>query len=194
MPVITVISVITETREMTDLTPISQKFVIHWGEMGERWGINRTVAQIHALLYISAEPLNAEQISQTLSVARSTVSAGLRELQSWGLINIVHHLGDRTDYFEAMSDVWEMFRVIVDRRKKREVDPTLEMLREVVGELENNSTEDARSKEKMIRMLDLFETTSALYEKAEKVPTKTIMRVAKMSDVIRKILAMTPDS
>jgi DNA-binding transcriptional regulator GbsR (MarR family) len=193
MPVITVISVTTETREMTDLTPISQKFVIHWGEMGERWGINRTVAQIHALLYISAEPLNAEQISQTLSVARSTVSAGLRELQSWGLINVVHHLGDRTDYFEAMSDVWEMFRVIVDRRKKREVDPTLEMLREVISELDN-SEEDPRSKEKMIRMLDLFETTSALYEKAEKVPTKTIMRVAKMGDVIRKVLAMVPDS
>ena len=105
------------------------------------------------------EPLNAEQICQTLSVARSTVSAGLRELQSWGLISIVHHLGDRTDYFEAMTDVWEMFRVIIDRRKRRELDPTLEMLREIVSELEK-SPDDARSKEKMLKMLDLFETGS----------------------------------
>src|SRR5512135_2697062 len=123
---------------MNPLTPTAQKFIVHWGEMGERWGINRTVAQIHALLYISPEPLNAEQISQILSVARSTVSAGLHELQTWGLINVVHHLGDRTDYFEAMGDVWEMVRVIVDRRKHRELDPTLEMLRETVSELEKD--------------------------------------------------------
>ncbi len=178
---------------MPDLTPVTQKFIIHWGEMGERWGINRTVAQIHALLYISPEPLNAEQISQTLSVARSTVSAGLRELQSWGLINIVNHLGDRTDYFEAMSDVWEMFRVIIDRRKRQELDPTLEMLRQTVGELEN-SAEDARSAAKMVAMLDLFETASTLYEQTKKTPTKTIVRVVKMSDLIRKVLAMVPDS
>jgi DNA-binding transcriptional regulator GbsR (MarR family) len=177
---------------MPDLTPLTQKFIVHWGEMGERWGINRTVAQIHALLYISSEPLNAEQISQTLSVARSTVSAGLRELQSWALISIVHHLGDRTDYFEAMSDVWEMFRVIIERRKRRELDPTLEMLREIVGELDK-SPEDARSKEKMLKMLDLFETGSNLYEQAQKIPTRTIVRIAKMGDIIQKILRMAPD-
>jgi DNA-binding transcriptional regulator GbsR (MarR family) len=174
---------------MTDLTPISQKFILHWGEMGERWGINRTVAQIHALLYISPTPLNAEQICQTLSVARSTVSAGLRELQSWGLISIVHHLGDRTDYFEALSDVWEMFRVIVSRRKQRELDPTLEMLRGAVSDLEN-SAEDARSKEKLVKMLDFFETASTLYEQGQKVPTKTIMRAAKMGDIVHKIIGM----
>ena len=178
---------------MTDLTPITRQFIIHWGEMGERWGINRTVAQIHALLYISPQPLNAEQISQTLSVARSTVSAGLRELQGWGIIDVVHHLGDRTDYFEAMSDIWEMFRLIVDRRKHRELDPTLERLREVVGELENSS-EDIGSREKMSRMLDFFETASTLYDQVQKVPTKTIVRVAKMSDVVRKVLKVVPDS
>lgn len=178
---------------MTDLTPMTQKFIVHWGEMGERWGINRTVAQIHALLYLSPEPLNAEQISQTLSVARSTVSAGLRELQSWGLINIVHHLGDRTDYFEAMSDVWEMFRVIVERRKRLELDPTLEVLRDIVGKI-GDSSEEARSKEKMIWMLDLFETSSTLYEQARKIPTKTIVRAAKMGDLVTKVLGMIPDS
>ena len=178
---------------MPDLTPVTQKFIIHWGEMGERWGINRTVAQIHALLYISPEPLNAEQISQTLSVARSTVSAGLRELQSWGLINIVNRLGDRTDYFEAMSDVWEMVRVIIERRKHRELDPTLEMLRETVGKIENSS-EDAVSREKMIEMLDLFETASTLYEQAQKFPTKTLVRAAKMGDVVHKVLRVFSDS
>ena len=177
---------------MPDLTPTTQKFIIHWGEMGERWGINRTVAQIHALLYISPEPLNAEQISQTLSVARSTVSAGLRELESWGLINIVHRLGDRTDYFEAMGDVWEMFRVIVDRRKHRELDPTLEMLRETVSEIENNPA-DARSREKMAKMLDLFETTCRLYDQILRLPTKTLVRAAKMGDLIHKVLATVPD-
>src|SRR5512143_3755443 len=107
---------------MSDLTPLTQKFIVHWGEMGERWGINRTVAQIHALLYISPEPLNAEEISDTLSVALSTVSAGLKELQNWGIIKAVHGLGKRTERFETMGDVWEMARVIVDMRKRRELD------------------------------------------------------------------------
>ena len=177
---------------MSGLTPLTQKFIVHWGEMGERWGINHTVAQIHALLYISPEPLNAEQICQTLSVARSTVSAGLRELQGWGLISIVHRLGDRTDYFEALTDVWEMFRVIIDRRKHRELDPTLEMLREIVSGLEK-SPDDTRSKEKMLKMLDLFETGSTLYEQAQKIPTRTIVRVAKMGDIIQKVLGLVPD-
>ena len=178
---------------MTDLTPISQQFIIHWGEMGERWGINRTVAQIHALLYISPFSLNAEQISQTLAVARSTVSAGLRELQNWGLINVVHHLGDRTDYFEAMSDVWEMFRVIVEQRKRRELDPTLALLRESAS-MPANSSEDNYTREKITRMLEFFETASTLYEQAQKLPTKTIVRVAKMSDVVSKVLRIIPDS
>ncbi len=177
---------------MPELTPMTQKFILHWGEMGERWGINRTVAQIHALLYISPEPLNAEQISQKLAVARSTVSAGLRELQSWGLINIVHHLGDRTDYFEAVGDVWEMFRIIVDRRKQRELDPTLEVLREIVDGLDQDA-EDARSQEKMVRMLDFFETASTLYTQVQQVPTKKIVRIAKLGDLVRKVLGIVPD-
>ncbi len=178
---------------MSDLTPSTQKFIVHWGEMGERWGINRTIAQIHALLYISPEPLNAEQISQLLSVARSTVSAGLHELQTWGLISVVHHLGDRTDYFEAMGDVWEMVRVIVDRRKQRELDPTLEMLRETVSELEKDPL-DARSREKMARMLDFFETASRLYEQVQKLSTGKIVAIARMGDVVGKVAGMIPGS
>src|SRR3989337_2959549 len=101
---------------MTELAPTLRKFVLHWGEMGQRWGINRTVAQIHALLYISEQPLNAEEIAQTLDVARSNVSNSLRELQGWGIIRIVHVMGDRRGHFESLKDVWDMFLTILDQR------------------------------------------------------------------------------
>src|SRR5215510_852673 len=105
---------------MIRLSPVMQKFILHWGEMGTRWGINRTVAQVYALLYLSPEPLNAEDIAKTLSVARSNVSTSLRELQGWGIVRITHLIDDRRDHFESMKDVWEMFRVIVNERRKRE--------------------------------------------------------------------------
>ena len=178
---------------MTQLTPTAHKFIIHWGEMGERWGINRTVAQIHALLYISPEPLNAEEISETLSVARSTVSAGLKELQNWGIIKAVHMLGERTEHFEALGDVWEMARVIVDMRKRRELDPTLNMLREAVAEFDNTD-ESAVTKKKMTEMLDVLETATAIYEQSQKISTKTIVSIAKKSEIVRKMLNSIPDS
>src|SRR5688572_9022099 len=127
---------------MTALTSIQQKFILHWGEMGARWGINRTVAQIHALLYLSPKPLNAEEIAETLSVARSNVSNSLRELQGWGIVRLAHVMGDRRDHYESMKDVWEMFRTIMDERKKREADPTLQMLRECVGEAKKQGQAD----------------------------------------------------
>src|ERR1051325_1213850 len=111
------------------LSEVQQKFVLHWGEMGTRWGINRTVAQIHALLYLAPRPLNAEEIAETLGVARSNVSTSLKELQSWRIVKLVHVMGDKRDHFESMKDVWEMFRVVLDERKRREIDPTLAMLR-----------------------------------------------------------------
>src|SRR5262245_14203591 len=101
------------TGYMDKLSPIHQKFILHWGEMGARWGVNRTMAQVHALLYLSQVPLNAEQIAQTLGVARSNVSTSLRELQGWGIVRLIHVMGDRRDHFESMQDVWEMFRVIL---------------------------------------------------------------------------------
>ncbi len=177
---------------MTTLSPIAQKFIVHWGEMGERWGINRTIAQIHGLLYLAQDPLNAEEISATLSVARSTVSVGLHELESWGIIKMVHVLGDRTDHYEVKGDVWEMFRWIIDFRKRREVDPTLSMLRESVEELKMDG-EAAHTREKMLEMLDLFETVDSLYTQAKKVPTRSIVRIAKMGDVVSKLLKFFPD-
>src|SRR5271154_4426527 len=120
---------------MSLLAPVQQKFILHWGEMGARWGINRTVAQIHALLFISPKPLHAEEIMDALAVARSNVSTSLRELQGWGIVRMVHVLGDKRDHFESMKDVWEMFRVVLDERKRREIDPTLIMLRECITEI-----------------------------------------------------------
>src|SRR5258707_7695585 len=104
---------------MTKLSPVQQQFILHWGEMGTRWGINRTVAQIHALLFISPKPLNAEEIAEALVVARSNVSTSLRELQGWGIVKLVHVMGDKRDHFESMKDVWEMFRLGLDARKRR---------------------------------------------------------------------------
>ncbi len=179
---------------MTKLNPTTQKFIIHWGEMGSRWGINRTVAQIHALLYISPEPLTAEDVSDTLGVARSTVSTGLRELQSWGIVKVVHALGDRRDHFEVMGDVWEMFRVVLDERKRRELDPALNVLRETVAELEQDNPDDLITQEKMAEMLDFFETVSILYEQANKFSTTTLVKIAKSGDIVSKILNLIPGS
>src|SRR5271170_4094099 len=121
------------------LSPIDQRFVLHWGEMGTRWGINRTVAQIHALLFLSSKPLHAEEIAHTLTVARSNVSSSLRELQGWGIVRVVHVLGDRRDHFESLKDVWEIFRIVSEERKRREIDPTLRVLAECEAESKANA-------------------------------------------------------
>src|SRR2546430_12458729 len=124
------------------ITAIEQIFSLHLGEMGTRWGINRTVAQVHALLFVSPRPLHAEEIAATLSVARSNVSTSLRELQGWGIVRVAHVLGDRRDYFESMHDVWEMFKIILEERKRREVDPTIAVLRECVELVEKGRPVD----------------------------------------------------
>ena len=116
------------------LTPITERFVLHWGEMGSRWGVNRTVAQIHALLFVLGRPLAAEDIADALGVARSNVSNSLRELGNWNLVRITHVLGDRRDFFETSSDVWELMRTIVRERKLREFDPTVAMLNETLAD------------------------------------------------------------
>ncbi len=115
------------------LTPAKEKFILHWGEMGTKWGINRTVAQIHALLHVSAKAMNAEEIAETLSIARSNVSNSLKELQGWGIVKVAHVMGDRRDHFESIHDVWTLFQIIMDERKKRELDPTVAMLKESVA-------------------------------------------------------------
>ena len=173
---------------MNKLTPVQQKFILHWGEMGIRWGINRTMAQIHALLYLSPKPLNAEDLADLLSVARSNVSTSLRELQNWGVIKVVHAMGDRRDHFESMKDVWEMFRVVLDQRKQREIDPTVELLRACVAETEKASGKDAYTRERLAEMRDFFETMSGWYDQVDALPTPAVMKFVKMGDKIRKLL------
>src|SRR6266403_4344812 len=146
------------------LSPVQQKFILHWGEMGARWGINRTVAQIHALLYISPKPLNAEEIAETLAVARSNVSNSVKELQGWGIVKLVHVMGDKRDHFESMKDVWEMFRVVLDERKKREIDPTLNMLRGCIADSDGAQNGDVYTRQRLRELADFFETTTAGYE------------------------------
>lgn len=170
------------------LTAVQQKFILHWGEMGTRWGINRTVAQIHALLYLSPEPVNAEEIAKTLAVARSNVSTSLRELQGWGIVRVVHVLGDRRDHFECMKDVWEMFSIVVEERKRREVDPTLAMLRSSVAELEQSGSSDSYTRERLREMLDFFETMTSFYAEIRRLPAGTLRQAAKLRGKVRKVL------
>jgi DNA-binding transcriptional regulator GbsR (MarR family) len=170
------------------LTPIQQKFILHWGEMGAKWGINRTVAQIHALLFLSDKPLNAEDIATTLGVARSNVSNSLHELQGWGIVKVTHSLGDRRDHFESMKDVWEMFRIIVDERKKREADPVLNMLREAVTEAKKPGAADAYTRERLADMLQFFDLMTSWTEQTRRLPTAAVIRMVKMGDKIAKLV------
>ncbi|HNB50957.1 MAG TPA: MarR family transcriptional regulator [Anaerolineales bacterium] len=171
-----------------ELTEATQNFIVHWGEMGTKWGINRTVAQIHALLFISPDPLTAEDISDTLAVARSTVSTSLRELQSWGIVKTVHVFGDRRDHFVTMGDVWEMFRVVLDERKRREMDPALQMLHETLDTLEATGAEDEHTRQKLSEMLDFFETMMSLYSQLQRLPTSSIKRTAKMGNIVTSLI------
>jgi len=173
---------------MNALAPVQQKFVLHWGEMGARWGINRTVAQIHALLFISPKPLNAEEIAKILGVARSNVSTSLKELQNWGVVKIVHVMGDRRDYFESMKEVWEMFRAVLDERKKREIDPTIALLRDCIAESEK--AKDSYTQARLSEMRDFFETTSGWYSQMSRLPTTAVQKFMKMGDRVRKLLGL----
>ena len=157
--------------------------------MGTRWGTNRTVAQIHALLYLSPEPLTADQIVEALSVARSNVSTSIRELQSYGMVRMTHVLGDRRDYFESISDVWDLFRVIIDQRKQRELNPTLTMLRSVADEVDREADTDPVTKERIRNMLDFVETTSDWYEQIHEIPTSTLKKLMKLGRGITKLVS-----
>ncbi len=171
---------------MNDISPVARKFVLHWGQMGSRWGINRTVAQIHALLYISPNPLNAEQIAETLSIARSNVSSSLKELQGWGVVRVVPQLADRRDYFESIQDVWEMFRTVLDERKKREIDPTVALLRDCMAELQRGDSSQGVTRERIGRMLEFFETMSAWYENVRRLPTKSVIKFVGLGEKLRR--------
>ncbi|HUL35791.1 MAG TPA: MarR family transcriptional regulator [Candidatus Eisenbacteria bacterium] len=171
--------------EITDtpaasLTPVEQKFILHWGEMGTKWGINRTVAQVHALLFLSPKPVPADEISKTLSVARSNVSTSLRELQGWGIVHLVHVLGDRRDHFESTKDVWEIFRTVSEERKRREIDPTLRVLAECVRELKNGPAAEAYTRERLESMLEFLTVMSGLFDEVLRMPVGALKGVGKL--------------
>jgi DNA-binding transcriptional regulator GbsR (MarR family) len=175
---------------MNKLSSVQQTFILHWGEMGTRWGVNRTVAQVHALLYISPTPLNADHIVETLDVARSNVSTSLKELQGWGIVKLVHVRGDKRDHFESMKDVWEMFRIVMDERKKREFDPTMRMLLECIEEAENDKATDEYTEERLRELHNFFETTTALYAQVRRWPTAAMFKFAKTGDKVLKVLGL----
>ena len=173
---------------MNELSAVPQKFILHWGEMGTRWGINRTVAQIHALLFISPKPRPAEEIAAILGVARSNVSTSLKELQGWGIVKLVHVLGDKRDHFESMKDVWEMFRIVLDERKRREIDPTVAILRECINEAEKGSSTDAYTRDRLHDLCEFFETTTGWYTQVRQWPAATLTRFMKLGDKVRKLI------
>jgi DNA-binding transcriptional regulator GbsR (MarR family) len=172
------------------LDPVEQKFILHWGEMGTKWGINRTVAQIHALLYISPKPLNAEEIVETLRVARSNVSNSLKELQGWRIVKLVHVMGDKRDHFEALPDVWETFRIVLDERKKREIDPTLAVIRECIEKAEANSDTGEYTGKRLRSLADFFETTNGWYEQVHKLPIPALSKFIKLGDRAKKFFGV----
>ncbi len=170
------------------LSSVEQRFVVHWGEMGSRWGVNRTVAQIHALLYLATRPLNAEDIAETLGVARSNVSTSLKELQSWGLVKVVHLLGDRRDHFESLHDVWDIFFVILEERKRRELDPTLTTLRECVLESEEDPDIDPVVEERIEETLQFLEQLTGWYAQMKKMDRASMLKMMKIGLKIQSLL------
>lgn len=168
-----------------ELTPAQQRFILHWGEMGTRWGINRTVAQVHALLYLAPKPLNADDLVETLKVARSNVSTSLKELQGWGLVRVTHVIQDKRDHFEATTDVWEMFQKIADVRKRRELDPTRALLKDMLAEPKSL---DPQTRERVAAMSEFFETTGSWYEQVSRWPRPVVQKLIRLGDKALKFL------
>jgi DNA-binding transcriptional regulator GbsR (MarR family) len=169
------------------LGALGARFVLHWGEMGTRWGVSRTVAQIHALLFYLGRPMHAEEISAVLQVARSNVSTSLRELQNWGLIKVVHRAGDRRDHFETAQDPWELLRILVKERKKREFDPTVAFLRGCV-ESREFAKEDAGTQKRLRETLAMMEAGSSWAEQMVGMENSLLKKMVKLGAKVQSFL------
>lgn len=167
------------------LTPTMEKFILHWGEMGWRWGINRSVAQVHALLMLSPKPLPADEICAALDVARSNVSTSLKELQGWGLIKVTHVIGDRRDHFETLQDITSLFRVIVEERKRREIDPTIALLRELN---ESDAKASPFARERIKSTLDFLEMLDKWYASVKQLPQPMLISLLRMGSKLQGLL------
>lgn len=175
---------------MQAMSPLVRSFVAHFGEMGSRWGINRTVGQIYALVYVSMRPLNADEIADALEFSRSNVSMGLKELQAWRLLKLKHLPSDRREYFEAPGDAWETFRTLAEERRRREIEPTLSMLRNAL--LETPATDEDRiAQERMRGMHDLIELMTNWFDDVQRMDSQTLAQLMKMGSKVQKLLEFT---
>jgi DNA-binding transcriptional regulator GbsR (MarR family) len=171
------------------LPALNREFVAHFGEMGSKWGINRTVGQIYALLYISPQALNADEIAETLAFSRSNVSMGLKELQAWRLVRLRHQPGDRREYFEAPDDVWEIFRVLAEERRRREIEPTLSMLRTALLETPRSEAEQ-HAQARMREMHDLIDRLMSWFDDVQKLAPETALQLMGMGSTVTKVLGI----
>ena len=172
-----------------ELGPQAMKFVLHFGEMGGRWGVNRTVGQIYALLFLSPQALNADEIAQTLGFSRSNVSMGIKELQSWRLVSMTHKPGDRREYFQSLEDVWDIFRVLMEEKRKREIDPTMTLLRNTLLE-EPSTQEEAYGQQRIQEMLELIEMATVWFDEVQKLPPETLQSLMRMGSKVQKVLGL----
>jgi DNA-binding transcriptional regulator GbsR (MarR family) len=177
------------TNTMSSLTPLVRSFVSHFGEMGSRWGINRTVGQIYALIYVAPRPLNADEVAEALEFSRSNVSMGLKELQAWRLVQLRHQTGDRREYFEAPADAWDVFRTLAEERRRREIEPTLSMLRNALLE-EPTTAEDRIAQQRMRGMHDLIELMTTWFDDVQRLDATTLSQLMKMGAKVQRLLEL----
>ena len=177
------------TNSPSQLSPAVERFILHWGDLGGQWGVNRSVAQIHALLYLAERPLTAEDIAETLGLARSNVSNSIKELMAWRLIHRIPVRGDRRDHFEAETDIWEMVTRIAQGRKEREIDPAAEALRACMAEAERDDQISPVALKRLEEMLDFVETISRWYEQMLGVPKPALIALIKMGSKVTSLLS-----
>ena len=175
---------------LTPLTPLVAAFIGQFGEMGSRWGINRTVGQIYALIFVAPEPLHADDIAEKLEFSRSNVSMGLKELQSWRLVRLRHYPGDRREYFDAPSDAWEIFQTLAEERRRREIEPTLSMLRNALLETPGNEA-DRIAQQRMKGMHDLIELMTTWFDDVQRLDQQTLSQLMKMGSKVQRLLEFT---
>jgi len=168
--------------------PAAKAFILHWGEMGSQWGVNRSVAQIHGLLYLSERPLHAEEIVDELGIARSNFSTAVKELQSYGIVRRVHVEGDRRDHFIAESDLWEVLLRIANERKRREVDPTLALLSRLADELAGDRQTPAHIRDRITRMHEFIGTLGNWYDQVRRLPKSTLVALMKLGAKIARFV------
>ncbi|BCL75846.1 transcriptional regulator [Jeongeupia sp. HS-3] len=171
------------------MSPLTERFVLHFGEMGSRWGVNRTVGQIYALLFLSVKPLNADEIGEELGFSRSNVSMGLKELQAWHLVRLLHQPGDRREYFETPKDVWEIFRTLAEEKRRREIEPTLSLLRSALLETAQDDAE-RHAQARMREMHALIEMTTGWFDEVQRLSPDTLRKLMLLGARVTKLLEM----